>query len=65
MQQNFFLFYRVFIFIHSSSNYSLRGIVALPDSKIHGVYMGPTWGRQDPDGPHAGPMILVISNEVP
>ena len=22
-----------------------------PDSKVHGVYMGPIWGRQDPGGP--------------
>ena len=27
-----------------------------PDSKIHGAYMGPIWGRQDPDGPHIDPM---------
>ena len=26
-----------------------------PDSKIHGAYMEPTWGRQDPGGPHVGP----------
>ena len=31
-----------------------------PDSKVQGAYMGPTWGRQDPGGPHVGPMILVI-----
>ena len=23
---------------------------------LHGANMGPIWGRQDPDGPHAGPM---------
>ena len=23
-----------------------------PDSKVHGVNMGPIWGRQDPGGPH-------------
>ena len=27
-----------------------------PDSKVHGANMGPIWGRQDPDGPHVGPM---------
>ena len=32
----------------------------IPDSKILGAYMGPIWGRQDPGGPHAGPMNLVI-----
>ena len=25
-----------------------------PDSKVHGVNMGPTWGRQDPGAPHVG-----------
>ena len=27
-----------------------------PDSKGHGANMGPIWGRQDPSGPHVGPM---------
>ena len=31
-----------------------------PDSKVHWAYMGPTWGRQDPGGPHVGPMNLTI-----
>ena len=31
-----------------------------PDSKVHGAYMGPTWGQQDPCGPHVGPMNLAI-----
>ena len=30
------------------------------DSKIHGANMGPIWGRQDPGGPHVGPMNLAI-----
>ena len=30
------------------------------DSKIYGASMGPTWGRQDPGGPHVGPMNLII-----
>ena len=33
---------------------------ASPDSKVHGANMGPTWGQQDPDGPHVGPMNLAI-----
>ena len=32
----------------------------LPDSKIHGANMGPTWGHQDPGGPHVGHMKLAI-----
>ena len=31
-----------------------------PDSKVHGANMGPIWGRQDPGGPHVGPMNLAI-----
>ena len=31
-----------------------------PDSKIHGVNVGPTWGRQDPAGPHVGHTNLAI-----
>ena len=27
-----------------------------PDSKVDGANMGHTWGRQDPGGPHVGPM---------
>ena len=32
----------------------------VPDNKVHGAYMGPTWGQQDPGGPHVGPMNLAI-----
>ena len=31
-----------------------------PDSKVHGDNMGPIWGKEDPGGPHAGPMNLAI-----
>ena len=30
-----------------------------PDSKVHGANMGPSWGRQDPGGPHDGHMNLT------
>ena len=33
---------------------------AVPDNKVHGANMGPIWGRQDPGGPHGGPMNFVI-----
>ena len=32
----------------------------IPDSKVHGANMGPIWGRQDPGGPHVGPMDFAI-----
>ena len=31
-----------------------------PDSKVHGANMGPIWGRQDPGGPHVGPMNFAV-----
>ena len=31
-----------------------------PDSKFHVANMGPIWGRQDPGGPHVGPMNFAI-----
>ena len=31
-----------------------------PDNKVHGDNMGPIWGRQDPGGPHVGPMNFAI-----
>ena len=31
-----------------------------PDSKVHWINMGPIWGRQDPGGPHVGPMNFAI-----
>ena len=32
----------------------------VPDSKVHGANMGLIWGRQDPSGPHVGPMNFGI-----
>ena len=31
-----------------------------PDSKVHGANMGPNWVLSAPDGPHVGPINLVI-----
>ena len=36
----------------------------IPDSKVHGANMGPIWGRQDPGGPHVGPMNLAIWDSI-
>ena len=32
----------------------------VPDSKVHGANVGPTWVLSAPDGPHVGPMNLAI-----
>ena len=29
-------------------------VALIPDSKVHGANMGPTWVLSAPDGPHAG-----------
>ena len=34
----------------------MTNIGSLPEIKVHGANMGPIWGRQDPGGPHVGPM---------
>ena len=31
-----------------------------PDNKVHRANIEPIWGRQDPGGPHVGPMNFVI-----
>ena len=33
-----------------------------PDSKVHEANMGPFWGRQDPGGPHSGPMNFAMGS---
>ena len=30
------------------------------DNKVHEANMGPIWGRQDPGGPHVGPINFAI-----
>ena len=32
----------------------------IPDSKVHGANMAPTWVLSAPDGPHVGHMNLAI-----
>ena len=44
----FAIWHSIFIRIH------------VPDSKVHGTNMGPTWVLSAPDGPHVGPMNLAL-----
>ena len=41
-------------------SHECREVDVYPYSKVHGANMGPIWGRQDPDGPHVGPMNFAI-----
>ena len=44
----------------SASVLTVPLLVQIPDSKLHGANMGPTWVLSVPDGPHGGPMNLAI-----
>ena len=44
---------------------SMRPDDATPASKVHGANVGPSWVRQDPGGPHVGPMNFVIWDMAP
>ena len=40
--------------------YRTKSAGNVPDSKVHGANMAPTWVLSAPDGPHVGPMNLAI-----
>ena len=44
---------------HAQAYFECDGFY-IPDSKVHGAKMGPIRGRQDPGGPHVGPMKFVV-----
>ena len=52
--------------VQTVDNFNINGavksyaVVFIPDNKVHDASMGPIWGRQDPGGPHVGPMNLAI-----
>ena len=45
---------------HKTEMYYVMAWVPSLIARVHGANMGPTWRRQDPCGPHVGPMSLVI-----
>ena len=45
---------------HSANLSSIWYIMTFPDSKVHGTNIGPIRGRQDPGGPHVGPINFAI-----
>ena len=53
------VFYSMFLMMQTLTSILLMANIH-PDSKVHGANMGPIWGRQDPSGPHVGPMNLAI-----
>ena len=49
-------------FITSKLDYVQCGHMCnpIPDRKVHGASMGPIWDRQDPGGPHVGPINFAL-----
>ena len=53
-------------YFHDSLHHYLKSAVTqthtscIPDSRVHWANMWPIWGRQDPGGPHVGPMNFAI-----
>ena len=58
----YFLFYCMKSSTISLNEHMNQGRVQkyLPDSKVHGANMGPTWVPSAPVGPHGGRMNLAI-----
>ena len=46
--------------VHLNEPHVSSNIQDIPDSKVHGANIGPTWVLSAPDGPHVGPMNLAI-----
>ena len=46
--------------IDSDHMFNPLNIIHIPDNKIHGANMGPTWVLSASDGPHVGHMNLAI-----
>ena len=43
-----------------TKNSRTKNALIVPDIKAYEANMGPIWGRQDPGGPHVGPMNFAI-----
>ena len=52
--------YQLLIYKEEASITEVIMVTAFPHSKVHGANIGPIWGRQDPGGPHVGPMNFAI-----
>ena len=48
------------IYLDTSMVITVSQCQIIPDSKVHGTNMGPTWVLSAPCGPHVGPMNLAI-----
>ena len=53
------MMYQYFM-VKTLSGVSKRVLLIYPESKVHVANMGSIWGRQDPGGPHVGPLNFAI-----
>ena len=45
---------------YAENMYCCINVYSFSGNKVYGANMGPTWGRQDPGGPHVGHMNFAI-----
>ena len=57
--------WRVFMKLRLYTRFRVTIIGFIPDNKVHGASMGPTWVQSAPDGPHIGPMNIAIRDVIP
>ena len=55
---------KIFVWCNIMAPNKGQGQVIL-ENKVHGANMGPIWGRQDPGGPHVGPMNFAMWDDIP
>ena len=51
-------------FVSSKSDLVAAFVIAVPESKVHGANIGPTWVLSAPDGPHVGLMNFAIRGAI-
>ena len=54
-----YMYMHVYAYVYACV-YMYMYVYRYPDNKVHGAHMGSIWGRQDPSGPHVGPMNFAI-----
>ena len=60
LSQNIFRFSRDIVWNRKMNSIPEWMDECIPWFKVHGANEGPIWGRQDPGGPHVGPLNLAI-----
>ena len=50
----------IYFVVKLLNSFAVISLLRYHDRKFYEVNMGPTWGRQDPGGPHVGPVNLAF-----